>query len=68
MVLFYYDYLNRHTDSKGHEPIREGLPSCRTATWDDEDDRLTNETEYDCTYEMPKSYVTYRKSRHISDE
>jgi hypothetical protein len=30
--------------------------------------KLINETEYDRTYEMPKSYVNYRKPRHISDE
>jgi hypothetical protein len=30
--------------------------------------KLTNETEYDRTYEMSKSYVDYRKPRHMTDE
>jgi hypothetical protein len=30
--------------------------------------KLTNETEYDRTYEMPKSHINYRKPRHLSDE
>jgi hypothetical protein len=30
--------------------------------------KLINETEYDRTYEMPKSHVNYRKPRHMTDE
>jgi hypothetical protein len=30
--------------------------------------KLINETEYDRTYEMPKSYANYRKPRHLTDE
>jgi hypothetical protein len=30
--------------------------------------KLTNETEYDRTYEMPKSYINYRKPRQMTDE
>jgi hypothetical protein len=30
--------------------------------------KLTNETEYDRTYEMPKSYVNYRKPRQVTAE
>jgi hypothetical protein len=30
--------------------------------------KLTSETEYDRTYEMPKSHVKYRKPRHMTDE
>jgi hypothetical protein len=30
--------------------------------------KLINETEYDRTYEMPKSHVNYRKPRHLTDE
>jgi hypothetical protein len=30
--------------------------------------KLTNETEYDRTYEMPKSHVNYRKPRQMTTE
>jgi hypothetical protein len=30
--------------------------------------KLTNETEYDRTYEMPKSHINYRKPRQVTDE
>lgn len=30
--------------------------------------KLLNETDIDKTYSMPKSYVTYRKPRAVSDE
>jgi hypothetical protein len=30
--------------------------------------KLTNETEYDRTYEMPKSNINYRKPRQMTDE
>lgn len=30
--------------------------------------KLIRATDYDRTYEMPKSYITYRKPRNISDE
>jgi hypothetical protein len=30
--------------------------------------KLTNETEYDRTYEMPKSHINYRKPRQMTDE
>jgi hypothetical protein len=30
--------------------------------------KLTNETEYDRTYEMPKSHINYRKQRQMTDE
>jgi hypothetical protein len=30
--------------------------------------KLIGETEYDRTYEMPKSHVNYRKPRYLNDE
>jgi hypothetical protein len=30
--------------------------------------KLINETEYDRTYEMPKSHINYRKPRQMTDE
>jgi hypothetical protein len=30
--------------------------------------KLISETEYDHTYEMPKSHVNYRKPRRLTDE
>jgi hypothetical protein len=30
--------------------------------------RCIKETEYDKTYEMPKSFVTYRKPRRLTEE
>ena len=30
--------------------------------------RCIKATEYDKTYEMPKSFVSYRKPRHLTDE
>jgi hypothetical protein len=30
--------------------------------------KLTNETEYDRTYEMPKSHINYRKPRQVTAE
>jgi hypothetical protein len=30
--------------------------------------KLINEIEYDRTYAMPKSYINYRKPRHLTDE
>lgn len=30
--------------------------------------RCIKATEYDKTYEMPKSFVSYRKPRHLSEE
>ena len=30
--------------------------------------RLIGETDIDKTYEMPKSFVSYRKPRHLSEE
>ena len=30
--------------------------------------RCIKATEYDKTYEMPKSFISYRKPRHLTDE